>query len=151
MEYKNMQKRFDELDRRDLYAILALRSAVFVVEQNCVYQDIDGLDELSIHVLFKGKQGSELLAYARIIPPGLVYQGQVKIGRVVVHPDYRHKGLGRKIMHEAILSSREHFGDTPIKISAQTYLQDFYTSLGFEDTGKHYFEDGIPHMAMILD
>jgi len=149
---KNMQlnwifKSFDELTVTELYAILQLRNEVFVVEQNCVYQDTDGKDPGSLHLC--GWDAGKLAAYTRIIPPGISYT-DASIGRVVTSPLYRKSGLGRQLMKESIRLTFSEFNCTLIRIGAQVYLTRFYSSLGFIKTGEEYLEDGIPHIEMIL-
>jgi len=140
-------KFFDELSPSELYAALRLRSEVFVVEQQCIFLDMDSLDQQCWHLL--GYVGEQLAAYVRILPPGLSYQ-QPSIGRVVTSPSFRGKGAGRSLMQEAIKRTRELFGNQDIKIGAQLYLKKFYGSLGFEPQGDIYLEDGIQHIHMIL-
>lgn len=139
-------KKFDELTVAELYAILQLRSEVFVVEQTCVYQDMDNKDNLSYHVMCW--QDDNLLATARIIPPGISYT-EPSIGRVVTSKTTRGNGTGRKLMNVAIKKTIELFGVTGIKIGAQLYLNKFYSSLGFEQTSDIYLEDGIEHIEML--
>lgn len=138
---------FSLLDAPALYAILRLRSEVFVVEQNCVYLDTDGKDELSWHCC--GRINGQLAAYARLIPPGTSYE-TASIGRVVVAPAFRGQEMGRALMEEAIRKTFELYGGDSITIGAQTYLIRFYQSLGFSTVGEEYPEDGIPHITMIL-
>ena len=142
--------KLEELGVEELYEILALRQEVFVVEQNCVYQDLDGLDHLADHISLKKQNIGRIIAYARVFAPGTVNDDTVVIGRVLVKEQFRKMGLGKKIMEESIAHCKTKYIGADIKISAQTYLNSFYTSLGFEDTGDHYLEDGIPHMAMVL-
>ena len=137
---------YDELSRNDLYALLRLRVAVFVVEQDCIYQDLDNKDQNAIHLLGKADSGS-LIAYARIIT-SLNEVPYVYIGRVVVDPKERHQKWGSVLMQKAIAHCIEQFPQKTIKISAQKHLQDFYSSLGFEFKGEDYLEDNIPHCAM---
>lgn len=139
-------KQFTDLTIHQLYDLLQLRAAVFVVEQDCVYQDIDGKDHKATHIL--GYVDDTLVAYTRIFKPG-DYFDQARIGRVVVHVDYRKKDYGKKMMHASIAFAKAN-NHTTIKISAQCYLDKFYTDLGFTATGDTYLEDGIPHQAMIL-
>ena len=141
-------KRFQDLDINTMYEILLLRQEVFVVEQNCVYQDLDGLDQKAIHFMYYEEGSGKLAAYARLIEKGIVYKQFISIGRVVVHPQMRRVGLGKKIMNDVVSYCLNSLGTSDIKISAQTYLKAFYESLGFHETGSHYLEDGIPHMAM---
>ena len=139
-------KKFDELTTRELYAIIQLRNEVFVVEQNCVYQDADDIDLSSFH--FMGWQEDRLAAYTRIIPPGVVY-AQVSIGRVVTSPIERRTGLGRELMKLSIQQVYELFGNLPIRIGAQQYLQTFYITMGFQIEGETYLLDGIEHIEMV--
>jgi len=139
-------KKFDELTAHELYSVLQLRNEVFVVEQNCVYQDADDKDQLCYH--FMGWDNNKLVAYTRIIPPGVAYS-QSSIGRVVTSPASRRKGRGRELMIRSIEQTIKLFGNTPIKIGAQVYLEQFYIQLGFESNGKIYLEDGIEHTEMI--
>ena len=141
-------KSFDELSKNELYDLLKLRSEVFVVEQNCVYQDIDDKDIKGTH--FFGQDGSDLIAYLRVMEVGVLYPNHISIGRVVVKQTHRNKKLGNEILANAIDFCRKKFPKTPIKISAQTHLKSFYNQLGFEFKGEAYLEDGIPHCAMYL-
>ena len=141
-------KSFDELNKNELYDLLKLRSEVFVVEQNCVYQDIDDKDIKGTH--FFGQDGSDLIAYLRVTEVGVFYPNHISIGRVVVKQTHRNKKLGNEILAKAIDFCRKKFPKTPIKISAQTHLKSFYNQLGFEFKGEAYLEDGIPHCAMYL-
>jgi ElaA protein len=138
-------KPFQALSLSELYSILQLRSEVFVVEQNCVYQDIDGKDEKALHVL--GEFDGKIVAYARLFKPNDYFE-KSSIGRVIVDQDFRDKKLGRFLMREAIEAIRNHFGETQITISAQLYLKIFYESLGFIQTSEMYLEDDIPHIEM---
>ena len=140
-------KRFDELTVAELYAIMRLRNEVFVVEQNCVYQDADDKDQASWHLT--GWDGENLVAYTRIIPPGISYDA-ASIGRVVTAPKYRKTGAGRKLMMESISRAFSRFNCTEIRIGAQVYLTKFYQSLGFLQSSEQYPEDGIPHIEMTL-
>ncbi|MCU0374921.1 MAG: GNAT family N-acetyltransferase [Chitinophagaceae bacterium] len=139
---------FDKLTNLQVYAMLQLRSRVFVVEQACVFLDPDGLDQGSHHLL--GYQGSTLAACARILPPGLAYPGYASIGRVVTAPEVRGGGAGRTLMQQAIGKLYQLHGQVPIKIGAQQYLERFYQSLGFVQSGPMYIEDGIPHIPMVI-
>lgn len=140
-------KKFNELDASELYSILKLRSKVFVVEQDCVYLDMDDKDGQSFHLC--GWDKNNLVAYARILPPGLAFK-EASIGRVVTDPQYRKKGSGRVLMGLAIEKTLTQFGVSTIKIGAQLYLFSFYSSLGFKTSGPEYLEDGIPHIEMTL-
>jgi ElaA protein len=145
MELKFEIKRFNELSTQELYVLLQLRSEVFVVEQNCVYQDIDGKDAKAIHLL--GTYNNELVAYVRIFKPGDYFE-QASIGRVVVKQMYRDRKWGYDLMKEAIQATETVFNETKITISAQLYLKKFYESLGFNQTSEMYLEDDIPHIEM---
>ena len=147
MQLKWVFKKFDELTSAELYAIMQLRNEVFVVEQNCVYQDADDKDQQSYHLA--GWDGAILVAYTRIIPPGISYD-KASIGRVVTSPKYRKTGTGKILMQESISKTFRQFNCLEIKIGAQVYLTKFYESLGFFKTGDEYLEDGIPHIEMTL-
>jgi ElaA protein len=138
-------KRFDELTVHELYAILQLRNEVFAVEQNCVYTDLDNKDQQCWHLM--GMEDNKLLAYTRILPPGISYTDP-SIGRVVTAASIRKKGIGRELMLRSIDACQKLFGHTSITLSAQLYLKDFYSSLGFTACGSVYQEDGIDHIQM---
>lgn len=144
-ELKLKIKRFKALSVSELYSVLQLRSEVFIVEQNCVYQDIDGKDSKALHLI--GEYEGRTVAYARLFQPGDYFEN-ASIGRVVISPDYREKRWGHALMREAILGIETHFGATKITISAQEYLQKFYESHGFVKTSAMYLEDDIPHIEM---
>lgn len=139
---------FQELSLYELYDILKLRQEVFIVEQDCPYLDADGKDRKAFHIMFC--KDSELIAYTRLLAPGASYEKYASIGRVINAEKERGKGIGKELMVYSIEKCKELFPDKSIKISAQVYLEKFYKSLGFEETGDRYLEDGIPHMAMIL-
>ncbi|MBI9040878.1 GNAT family N-acetyltransferase [Lutibacter sp.] len=139
-------KKFSEISSSELYAILQLRSEVFVVEQDCVYQDIDYKDQKALHVL--GYKNKKIIAYTRIFKSG-DYFNEASIGRVVVAQNQRKFGYGFVIMQHSIKAVKEYFNETIIKISAQKYLKKFYESLNFEQVGEEYLEDNIPHIPMI--
>ncbi len=139
-------KTFQELTTKELYDLLQLRSEVFVVEQDCVYQDLDGKDEKALHVI--GKKDNKIVAYTRVFKPG-DYFDSASIGRVVVNKEERKHKYGYDIMEASIKAVKDYFNKTTIKLSAQTYLKKFYNNLGFSEVGEEYLEDGIPHMAMI--
>lgn len=139
-------KIFPELTVDELYRILQLRSEVFVVEQNCVFQDMDNKDQKCHHLM--GWAGEDLAAYVRIVPPGVSYK-EPSIGRVVSSPKYRGRGAGRQLMETAISETLQLHGNQPIRIGAQLYLKQFYNSLGFEAEGEIYMEDGIEHIEMV--
>lgn len=138
-------KPFQALSLSELYSVLQLRSEVFVVEQNCVYQDIDGKDEKALHVL--GECDGKIVAYARLFKPNDYFE-KSSIGRVIVNQDFRDHKLGHALMREAIEGIRNHFGESQITISAQLYLKKFYESHGFTKTSEMYLEDDIPHIEM---
>lgn len=141
-------KKFEALTADELYAILRLRNEVFVVEQDCVYQDADDKDQSSLHL--SGWKENELAAYCRIIPPGIAYE-ECSIGRVVSSPRHRNTGVGRELMNQAIAMALDLFPECPIRIGAQSYLEKFYTTLGFRRCSDEYLEDGIPHIQMLLE
>jgi ElaA protein len=138
---------FAEFDTNTLYDVLALRQAIFVVEQNCPYQDLDGLDQAAFHMLCR--EGHTLLAYQRCLPPGTSYP-ESSIGRIIVSAAARGRQLGRELVQRGIDFNREQWPDADIRIGAQAHLADFYGSLGFELEGEEYVEDGIPHVHMVL-
>ena len=139
---------FNALTPAQLYDILQLRSEVFVVEQNCVYQDMDQLDQIAMHLM--AYHENSLVAYARILAPGNKHK-EASIGRIVSSPSLRRHGFGRSIVNQAIAYCQVHFQASPIKISAQCYLDEFYTSFGFRKVSEVYLEDGIDHQAMVLE
>ncbi|WP_282122549.1 GNAT family N-acetyltransferase [Algibacter mikhailovii] len=139
-------KTFEALTKQELYALLQLRSEVFVVEQDCVYQDLDGKDDKALHIL--GFKDEKLVAYTRVFKPG-VYFNEASIGRVVVAKNQRHHKYGYEIMEASKKAIETYYNETTIKISAQCYLVQFYNNVGFKSIGKEYLEDGIPHIAMI--
>ncbi|RYY98725.1 MAG: GNAT family N-acetyltransferase [Chitinophagaceae bacterium] len=144
-------KSFAELTPFELYEILWLRNEVFVVEQNCVFQDADHKDAGCRHLmgwLPAGDGGAALAAYTRLVPPGVIYE-EVSIGRVVTAPDARGGGLGRALMAESIRRCTGIWGNGPIRIGAQLYLKAFYESFGFAQVSAPYLEDGIPHIYML--
>ncbi|CAM1352492.1 GNAT family N-acetyltransferase [Tenacibaculum crassostreae] len=139
-------KKFQELTTSELYELLQLRSEVFVVEQDCVYQDIDGKDLKALHVL--GKKEGKIVAYTRLFNSG-EYFDTPSIGRVVVKDTERKYGYGHDLMKASIQAIVDNYNETTITISAQTYLQKFYESHGFKQVGEGYLEDGIPHIRMV--
>ncbi len=139
-------KRFHALKVQELYEILQLRSAIFVVEQDCVYQDVDGKDSKALHVI--GTKNGKVVAYTRIFKPGDYFEVS-SIGRVAVCKEKRKYGYGIIIMNASIKAIQDNFNATQIKLSAQTYLIKFYKDLGFKETGETYLEDGIPHIQMV--
>ncbi len=145
MEIHWLLKKFQELTPYQLYAALQLRNQVFVVEQNCVFQDADDKDQNAFHLL--GFENNNLVAYTRILPAGVVYQ-EASIGRVVTAPAVRGSGAGRLLMAQSINYLYELFGSIPIKIGAQLYLKKFYESFDFKQVSEVYLEDGIEHILM---
>ena len=138
-------KRFEELTNYELYELLRLRNEVFVLEQKCIFLDQDNKDQKCHHIL--GADGGNLMAYARIVPPGLSYANP-SIGRVVVSPEGRGQAYGVELMQISIKTLEEIYGKREIKIGAQLYLKKFYGSFGFEQTSEIYDEDGIDHIQM---
>jgi len=147
MELTWKYKAFHELAPAELYAAMQLRNEVFVVEQNCVYQDADNKDQQSFHLM--GWDADKLAAYCRILPPGLAFS-TASIGRVISSPAYRKTGCGRRLMQHAIEKTINEFDCSIITIGAQLYLRKFYESLGFQQTSDTYLEDNIPHIEMQL-
>jgi ElaA protein len=140
-------KEFNALTAKQLFEIYKLRSEVFIVEQNCAYQDIDDMDASAKHVMLFDKD--VLAAYARILPPGISYK-EPAIGRVVVKKTFRGKDLGKLLMQQCIDQLQDTYTNSDIVISAQSYLLKFYSDLGFKAEGKEYLEDDIPHTKMRL-
>ena len=143
MKLRWIDRAFGELSALDLYTIIALREAVFVVEQNCPYQDADGVDPISRHV-WAEDESSAILAYLRIVPAGAKF-GEVSIGRVITAPAARGTGLGKTLMRHGLALA----GAVPVRIGAQAHLEKFYGDLGFVRTSDVYDEDGIPHIEML--
>ncbi len=139
-------KTFDELTIHELHDLLQLRVEVFVVEQDCVYQDIDGKDKKALHII--GKKQGKVVAYTRCFGPGIYFE-EAAIGRVVVEEGQRKYGYGHDIMKASKEALNKKFNTNIIKLSAQTHLVKFYRSHGFKTIGNEYLEDGIPHIAMI--
>lgn len=144
---KWVTKPFAELTAAELYAMLRLRSEVFVVEQNCVFLDMDNNDQKAYHVM--GWIGDELVASTRLFNTGQSYEGYQSIGRVVGSPAHRGLGIGKELMKYSIAECARLYGIGPIKIGAQLYLNKFYSELGFERSGDMYYEDDIEHIPMI--
>jgi ElaA protein len=140
-------KKFNDLSPNELYAILQLRNEIFVVEQNCVFQDADNKDQYCFHLM--GWEENRLCAYSRLVPAGISYV-ESSIGRVVVSPHARKNGTGKILMQRSIEEILALFGHVAIKLGAQLYLQKFYESFGFRQTSEIYIEDGIQHIEMIL-
>lgn len=145
---KTFVKTFKELSLDELYGILQLRSEVFVVEQDCVYQDLDGKDEKALHVI--GIEKNNVVAYSRIFKPGDYFR-EAAIGRVVVRKSERKYGYGHIILEASLLAIKSNFKTATVRLSAQTYLIDFYKKHGFQTNGEQYLEDNIPHINMLLN
>jgi ElaA protein len=143
VELRWHDRAFTELSVGELYAIVQLREAVFVVEQTCPYLDADGLDPSSRH-LFAVTLAGELHAYLRIVPPAVKY-AEISLGRIVTSPTARRGGLGKELVRRGLAA----VGDVPVRIGAQLYLERFYHGFGFERAGEEYVEDGIPHVEML--
>ena len=141
-------KKFNDLSLEEFHDIVQLRINIFVVEQDCPYPELDNKDQIAYH-FFGSTDNRKIIAYTRLFAPGDYYE-QAAIGRVVVHKDFRKEGIGIELMKGSIESLVKLFQVKSIKIGAQTYLQNFYESLGFKSTGYHYMEDGIPHIYMIM-
>lgn len=140
-------KHHRDLGKEQLYALLKLRSDVFVVEQKCAYPDLDGQDlEGDIHHLM-GWEDDQLMAYLRLLDPES-QGGDVVIGRVVTAPAGRGKGLGHAMMEQALKQAEKHWPQVPIYLSAQAHLQGYYGKYGFVAVGEEYLEDDIPHIGM---
>ena len=137
---------YNDLTKRELFDIYFLRQEVFIVEQNCVYQDIDQKDHYSYHLM--AYDNEILVAYLRIVHPGISYD-EPSIGRVLTKIGYRGRGISKNIMQSAIQKVRDVYKHSNIRISAQEYLIPFYTSLNFESVGEVYLEDNIPHIEMM--
>ena len=138
---------FEQLTPGLLYAILQLRAEVFVIEQECIYQDMDNNDQAALHA--GGRIGEELVCYSRILPPGLKYEG-ASIGRVITRQRMRKGGYGKLLMNKSIDYCRERWPRASITLSAQHHLEGFYVTLGFVSVSAPYMEDGIPHIEMLM-
>ena len=143
-----MVKNFEDLTAAELYAILQLRNQVFVVEQKCIFQDADDKDQDSFHLM--GFAEKRLIAYTRIVPPGISYS-EASIGRVVTAPSVRGNGTGKALLQQSIRTLYELLGHQPIKMGAQLYLKHFYESFGFRQISDIYDEDGIDHIYMLKE
>ena len=139
-------KPFAKLSTEELYQILKIRQEVFIVEQTCYYLDADGYDQQAVHI-WAEKEG-EILAYSRVFEPGIKYK-EASIGRVLTNPNYRKNKLGKILIRFSINTIEARFRTQSIRISAQDYLLHFYSEFGFQDTGKKYLEDDIPHTEMV--
>lgn len=143
MAWKSYQ--FDDFAAQALYNILKLRVEVFVVEQNCPYPELDGLDEVSTHIVYE--EDGKVLAYARLVPAGKKYDAP-SIGRVIVRKEARGRGLAKELLERSIRYIDEQWKEPEIQLQGQEYLKDFYGSFGFEAISEVYDEDGIPHIDM---
>ena len=141
-------KEFKELTTEELYEILKLRAEVFVVEQNCPYQDLDDKDQSSYHLFLE--DNGQIIAVLRILPENIAYK-EMAIGRLIVKKSYRGKGISRKMMARAMEFITEDLGKEKIRLSGQAYLSDFYQSLGFEKVSEMYLEDGIEHFEFLYE
>jgi ElaA protein len=146
MEYTIICKPFRELTPDELYAIVRLRIEVFIIEQKCIFQDLDNKDQHCLHLMYY--HNGVLAAYARLVPRDLSYQGMLSIGRVITSPQFRGTGAGRVLMERAVQLVREHYGAAPIRIGAQLYAKAFYERIGFRQSSGVYDEDGIDHILM---
>jgi ElaA protein len=146
MELEWRIKPFEALNVTELYDLLKLRSEIFVLEQNCVYLDLDGKDKKALHLI--GEYDGKIVAYARLFDSGISFEN-ASIGRVVVDANYRDKKWGHNLMQEAIAGIKSNFNKEKITIGAQLYLKKFYESHGFIQTSEMYLEDDIPHIEMI--
>lgn len=142
-------KKFQDLTVDEFHDILQLRINVFIVEQNCPYPELDDKDKIAFH-LFGINKENKMIAYTRIFKPGDYYK-EAAFGRVVVHQDYRNQKMGFQLVEQTIIEIHKLFGNTNIKIGAQTYLNNFYQSFGFHQVGDDYIEDGIPHIHMLIN
>ena len=149
MKFEHQVKSFQELSLEEFHDIIALRIQIFIIEQNCPYQEVDGKDKLAHHLFFKNEM-DEIIAITRILPQGISY-AEVAIGRVVVHEDYRGTGLGNQLMSDSMNFVRDKYGEVPVRLSAQKHLENYYGNHGFKSTGKEYLEDGIPHVEMLYN
>ena len=149
MKFEHQVKSFQELSLEEFHDIIALRIQIFIIEQNCPYQEVDGKDKLAHHLFFKNEK-DEIIAVTRILPQGISY-AEVAIGRVVVHEDYRGTGLGNQLMADSMNFVQDKYGKVPVRLSAQKHLENYYGNHGFKSTGKEYLEDGIPHVEMLYN
>lgn len=144
------QKQFNELTINELYDLLKLRAKVFVVEQQAAYQDLDDKDQESIHLFIKNDEDL-IVSYVRVLPRGLSYETDASIGRVVTDPDYRKNKYTKALISQGIQIILNEFKTRTIRISAQTYLIDYYSTFGFKVVSEEYLEDGLPHKEMLLE
>ena len=145
-DFTVVYKNFHALTASELYDMLRLRSEVFVVEQKCVFLDMDDKDQMCDHVMIYSGQ---LVATSRLVPPGVIYD-EMSVGRIVSHPSVRRTGAGKLLVRESLRILQEKYGKAPVRIGAQYYLKKFYESFGFRQCSAIYDEDGIDHIEMIL-
>lgn len=145
MKMRYLIKPFSDLTTTELYHILQLRAEVFVVEQQCSYQDLDGKDPLADHLMFY--EDKKLIGYTRLFKPR--EKSMASIGRVIIHASFRKQNFGKQLMQQSIHHLNTTYGAEYIELSAQTYLLNFYNNLGFIEEGVEYVEDGIPHIKMV--
>ena len=145
MKIEWVKKKWSEVSSEELYSILRLRSEVFVVEQNCVYQDIDNKDQTAIHLL--GYINKELIAYSRLFNEGDYFK-ETSFGRAIIKKEKRGQGYGDELVKESLKTIKNYYGNKKVKISAQAHLKTFYSKHAFIAKGKEYLEDGIPHVSM---
>ena len=149
MTFEHKVKLFNELSLEEFHDIIALRIKIFIIEQDCPYQELDGKDKIAFHLFYKNET-SDIIATTRILPGGSAYE-EVSIGRVVVDDSYRGTGLGHQLMADSMKFVKEKFGQVPVRLSAQKHLEKYYGNHGFHSTGKEYLEDGIPHVEMLFN
>lgn len=145
MKIKWVKKKWSEVSLEELYSVLRLRSEVFVVEQDCVYQDIDNKDQIAIHLL--GYINKELIAYSRLFNEGDYFK-ETSFGRAIIKKEKRGQGYGDELVKESLKTIKNYYGNKKVKISAQAHLKTFYSKHAFIAKGKEYLEDGIPHVSM---
>ena len=145
MKIEWVKKKWSEISLEELYSVLRLRSEVFVVEQDCVYQDIDNKDQIAIHLL--GYINKELIAYSRLFNEGDYFK-ETSFGRAIVKKEKRGQGYGDELVKESLKTIKNYYGNKKVKISAQAHLKSFYSKHAFIAKGKEYLEDGIPHVSM---
>lgn len=141
---------FSSLTVGELYELLQVRSDVFVIEQQCIYPDLDNKDQKCFHLMGRIPETGELAAYARIVPAGISYE-EPSIGRVLTALKFRSNKFGKELLQHSIEAVESHYPNQPIRIGAQTYLRAFYTSFGFAEVGEPYDEDGIEHIEMVRE
>ena len=145
MKIEWVKKKWSEISLEELYSVLRLRSEVFVVEQDCVYQDIDNKDKIAIHLL--GYINKELIAYSRLFNEGDYFK-ETSFGRAIIKKEKRGQGYGDELVKESLKTIKNYYGNKKVKISAQAHLKSFYSKHAFIAKGKEYLEDGIPHVSM---